>query len=97
MTNQNTHTDPKTTTAEIETIATTLIARWEALVAEGEADTQGISYESADHLSGYTDYSADIWDANADLTEDEETWEAAYEEACRMWLAKYPCDPDWEG
>lgn len=96
METKKTHTDPKTATAEISAIATTLIARWERLVAEGEAEIAGISNESEEHLAGWTDYSMDIWDANSDLTEDEETWEAAYEEACRMWLAKYPTTEDEE-
>lgn len=95
METKKTHTDPKTAETEISTIATTLIARWEALVADGEAEEQGISSECEDELAGWTDYSMDIWDANSDLTEDEETWEAAYKKACQKWLDIYPVYRPW--
>lgn len=91
-TTQSTTTDPKATTAEIETIATTLIARWADLVAQGEAEAEIISTECEEHLTGYTDYSYDIWDGNEDLTEDEDTWQTAYQRACEMWLERYPTE-----
>ena len=94
MTTTNTH---KTYTDHIAQGAQALTARWEALVAEGEATTQGISWESEDHLTGRTDYSLDMWEGNEDLTEDEAEWSAMYELACQAWLAHHPVDPTWEG
>lgn len=100
MTNNTTHTTNTTTNTNTTRTHTTptataeeLVRRWEALVAEGDSTTQGISYEAQEALEGVTDYSEEIWEGNPDLTPSDE----AMALALQMWLTRYPLDPNWDG
>ena len=87
----------RTQQAATEGKASELTARWEALVAEGEATTQELSHEAEGELSGWTDYALDNWEGNEDLAATEGEWYAVWRRANELWLERHPADPDWDG